>query len=60
MFWQNWVNGKMIKFRPLSRPDRYFHAYEAEQSNFQIREVFGASFKTQKVMAKIKRAKNVP
>jgi hypothetical protein len=29
MFWQNWVNEKMVKFRPLSRPNhvRYFHAY---------------------------------
>jgi hypothetical protein len=29
MFWQNWVNEKVVKFRPLSRPEhvRYFHAY---------------------------------
>jgi hypothetical protein len=27
MFWQNWVNEKMVKFRPLPRPVdvRYFH-----------------------------------
>jgi hypothetical protein len=27
MFWQNWVNEKMVKFRPLSRPVdvRYSH-----------------------------------
>jgi hypothetical protein len=31
-----------------------------EQSCFQIREVFGVSFKTRKVMAKINRDKNVP
>jgi hypothetical protein len=29
MFWQNWVNEKMVKFRPLPRPVdvRYFHIY---------------------------------
>jgi hypothetical protein len=63
MFWQNWVNEKMVKFLPLPRPVdvRYVHIKRwPEQSSFQIREVFGVSFRTRKVMAKIKRAKNVP
>jgi hypothetical protein len=45
---------KTKKCAPYFRGNTQFPIY------FQIREVFGVSFKTQKVMAKIERAKIVP
>jgi hypothetical protein len=36
MFWKNWVNEKMVKFRSLSRSDKIMYLMYAEQSSFHL------------------------